>query len=291
MKAYLFPGQGTQFPGMGKALYNTHPIAKAVFEAANDWLGLRITDIMFNGTPTELQATYKAQLAVFLYGIAAVRTTPNFLPQMVAGHSLGEYTALVASQVLTFEDGLRLVDTRARAMEAVCNSRSGTMAAILGLDPSRVAEICTDVDDVVVPANDNCPGQMVISGTTEAVRAAAKAAKAAGAKKVIFLQVGGGFHSPLMVPASQELAQSIESTRFRAGICPIYQNVSGQPITDPTILKAQLIQQLTAPVLWTQTLRNMIHDGATHFMTYGPGHVLEGLVRKIDASVRVSSMG
>ncbi|MEM9417321.1 MAG: ACP S-malonyltransferase [Bacteroidota bacterium] len=290
MNAYLFPGQGAQFPGMGKDLYNSSPQARALFEKANDHLGFRITDIMFEGTPEELQQTQVTQPAIFLHSVVLAKTAPHFQPAMVAGHSLGELSALVACQVLTFEAGLQLVAQRAQAMQAACELATGSMAAILGLRDDIVEKVCESIDALVGPANYNCPGQLVISGTEHGVTLACEALKAAGAKRAIMLPVGGGFHSPLMEPAQEQLAQAIAQVQFQPGICPIYQNVTAAPVVDPEVIQANLIQQLTAPVRWTQTIQQMIQAGAQHFIECGPGQVLQGLVKKIDATVATSAI-
>lgn len=290
MKAYLFPGQGAQFLGMGQDLYERNTKAQELFEASNHVLGFRITDVMFGGTAEALQLTHITQPAIFLHSVILAKTTPEFQPSLVAGHSLGEFSALVASQVLTLEDGLRLVAARAKAMQTACELRPGTMAAIIGLTDDKVSALCATIDEVVAPANYNCPGQLVISGTLRGVELAAEALRAAGAKKVVPLKVGGGFHSSLMEPAREQLAHTIARTKFHQGICPIYQNVSASSVTDPEVIKVQLIKQLTSPVLWTQTIQQMIQDGATHFAACGPGKVLQGLVKKIDPTVAISAL-
>lgn len=283
--AYLFPGQGVQFPGMGKDLYDHHLEAKDLFETANELLGFRITDVMFEGTPEALQRTQVTQPAIFLHSVVLSRTMPHFQPAMVAGHSLGELSALVASQVLTFEAGLQLVAQRAAAMQAACTQAPGTMAAILGLSDETVEQVCAGIQESVTPANYNCPGQLVISGTHVGVAQACELLQAAGARRVIRLAVGGAFHTALMAPAREQLAKAIASTPFQRGICPIYQNVDAKPTTAPDAIKANLIQQLTAPVRWTQTIQRMIQDGAQQFVECGPGKVMQGLVKKIDATV------
>ena len=289
-KAFVFPGQGAQFPGMGKDLYEATPAAREMFEAANGILGFRITDIMFGGTPDELKQTAVTQPAVFLHSVILAHSLGEaFRPDMVAGHSLGEFSALVAAGALGFEDGLRLVAIRARAMQKACEVQPSTMAAVLALDDQRVEEICAATPGVVVAANYNCPGQLVISGSIEAVDAACEAMKAAGAKRALRLPVGGAFHSPLMEPARVELAEGIAAAPFREPVCPVYQNVDARPYTDPAKIRENLIAQLTSPVRWTQTVRNMVADGATEFVELGPGNVLAGLISKIDGGVSVSS--
>ena len=291
MKAFVFPGQGAQFVGMGKDLYEQSAEAKEMFEKANEILGFRITDLMFDGTEEDLKQTKVTQPAVFLHSVILSKVIGDeFKPDMVAGHSLGELSALTAAGALSFEDGLRLVSARARAMQKACEAKPSTMAAIIALPDEKVEEICAATEGVVVAANYNCPGQIVISGEIEAINKACEAAKAAGAKRALPLKVGGAFHSPLMEPARQELAEAIAATEFHAPVCPVYQNVDALPHTDPAEIKANLIAQLTAPVRWTQTVRNMIADGATEFVELGPGKVLQGLVAKIDPSVAVSGM-
>lgn len=290
MKAYIFPGQGAQFAGMGMDLHQNAPAAKALFEQANEILGFRITDVMFGGTDDELKQTDVTQPAIFLHSIILAKVADNFRPDMVAGHSLGEFSALVANGTLSFEDGLRLVARRAKAMQEACERQPSTMAAILGLDDRTVEEICASVDDdIVVPANYNCPGQLVISGTVRGVEIACEKLKAAGAKRALVLAVGGAFHSPLMEPARAELAEAIEKTPFHAPRCPVYQNVTALPSTDTETIKRNLIAQLTAPVRWTQSVQNMITGGATHFTECGPGKVLQGLVKKINAAMETES--
>lgn len=281
--AYVFPGQGAQFVGMGKDLYETHPQAKELFEKANEILGFRITDIMFAGTDEELKQTKVTQPAVFLHSvIRALCLGDEFQPDMVAGHSLGEFSALVASGALRFEDGLRLVSQRAQAMQAACEQNPGTMAAILGLPDTQVVEVLSTISEgVVIAANFNCPGQLVISGDIAAVDAACEALKAAGAKRALRLNVGGAFHSPLMEPARAKLAEAIEATDFHAPRCPIYQNVPASAVTDTAEIKKNLIAQLTAPVRWTESVQAMVADGAEAFIEVGPGAVLQGLVKKI----------
>ena len=282
MKAYVFPGQGAQFTGMGKDLYEQSPVAKALFEKANEILGFRITDIMFNGTAEELKETKVTQPAVFLHSVILAKTLTDFVPEMVAGHSLGEFSALVANGTLSFEDGLRLVSQRAMAMQKACELAPSTMAAVLGLDDAIVEQICAETEGVVVAANYNCPGQLVISGAVPAVEAACEALKAAGARRALILPVGGAFHSPMMEPAREELAAAIEATVFSTPSCPVYQNVTASAVADPTEIKKNLIIQLTAPVKWTQSVQQMIADGATSFTEVGPGKVLAGLINKID---------
>lgn len=286
MKAFVFPGQGAQFVGMGKDLYEGSAEAKEMFEKANDILGFRITDLMFDGTEDDLKQTKVTQPAVFLHSVILAKTLgEEFKPAMVAGHSLGEFSALTAAGALKFEDALKLVSARARAMQKACEIKPSTMAAVLALPDEKVEEICNGIDGVVVAANYNCPGQVVISGEVEAVNAACEAAKAAGAKRALVLKVGGGFHSPMMEPARQELAEAIAATEFSAPVCPVYQNVDARPHTDPEEIKQNLIAQLTAPVRWTQSVQNMIADGATEFISVGPGSVLSGLISKISRDV------
>ncbi|WP_192345951.1 ACP S-malonyltransferase [Algoriphagus sp. Y33] len=291
MKAFVFPGQGAQFPGMGKALYEENTQAKELFERANEILGFRITDIMFEGTAEELKQTNVTQPAVFLHSVILAKTTPNFAPDMVAGHSLGELSALVANGTLAFEDGLKLVYQRALAMQEACEINPSTMAAILGLADEKVEEICAGItDEVVVPANYNCPGQLVISGSNKGVQIACEKMKEAGAKRAVLLPVGGAFHSPLMEPAREKLQTAIEATAFHTPSCPVYQNVSTTAVTDVAEIKANLIAQLTAPVKWTQSVQNMVADGATEFVECGPGKVLQGLVKKIHPEAEVSGL-
>ena len=288
-KAYVFPGQGSQFPGMGKDLYEQHASAKAMFDRANDILGFDITDIMFNGTEEALKQTKVTQPAIFLHSVILASTLTDFAPDMVAGHSLGEFSALVANKCLSFEDGLMLVSKRALAMQRACEMQPSTMAAVLGLADEVVERICAETDGVVVAANYNCPGQLVISGEVSAVNAACEALKAAGAKRALLLPVGGAFHSPLMEPARVELSAAIEATEFKNPVCPIYQNVSASAIVDPDTIKQNLLIQLTAPVKWAQSVMQMTNDGATHFIEVGPGKVLQGLVKKISPTAEVAS--
>ena len=290
MKAYVFPGQGAQFTGMGKDLYDNSPLAKELFEKANEILGFRITDIMFEGTAEQLKETKVTQPAIFLHSVILAKTLgSDFTPDMVAGHSLGEFSALVANGSLSFEDGLRLVSKRALAMQKACEAKPSTMAAVLGLDDKIVEDVCASIDGVVVAANYNCPGQLVISGETTAVEKACEAMKAAGAKRALLLPVGGAFHSPMMEPAREELAAAIEATTFSQGSCPVYQNVTATAITDAAEIKKNLITQLTAPVRWTQSVQKMIADGADLFIEVGPGNVLQGLVKKINKEVSTAS--
>ena len=281
MKAYIFPGQGSQFPGMAKELYENDALAREMFERANGILGFRITDIMFEGTAEQLKQTKVTQPAIFLHSVILAKCSPDFCPDMVAGHSLGEFSALVAAGALDFEDGLRLVSIRARAMQKACEANPGAMAAILALPADKVEAICAETEGTVVPANYNCEGQIVISGSCDAVAAASEKMKAAGAKRALLLPVGGAFHSPLMQPAAEELAEGIASVEFRQPVCPVYQNVTALPTTDPAEIRRNLLAQLTAPVRWTQTVLNMAADGADEFVETGPGKVLQGLVSKI----------
>ena len=287
--AFVFPGQGAQFVGMGKDLYENDARAKEMFEKANDILGFRITDLMFNGTEEDLRQTKVTQPAIFLHSVILAKTLGDeFRPDMVAGHSLGEFSALVAAGALSFEDGLKLVSKRAMAMQKACELQPSTMAAVLALPDEKVEEICAEIDDIVAPANYNCQGQLVISGTIEGVDKACEKLLAAGAKRALKLKVGGAFHSPLMQPAQEELAEAIEAAQFSTPVCPVYQNVDGKPHTDPKEIKENLVKQLTAPVRWTQDVEAMIADGATEFIELGPGSVLQGLVKKINREVATS---
>ncbi len=282
-KAYVFPGQGSQFPGMAKALYEGNAKGKELLEKANDILGFRITDIMFEGTPDDLKATRVTQPAIFLHSVVLAKCYEGFRPDMVAGHSLGEFSALATAEAISFEDALRLVYIRATQMQLCCEKVPGTMAAIVGLPDEKVEEICSSCEGIVIPANYNCGGQVVISGEKTAVEQACEKAKAEGAKRALPLAVSGAFHSPLMEPARVELGKAIEETRIVEPICPIYQNVSAQAVTDPLTIKKNLLAQLTSPVRWTQSVRNMLADGADYFMEIGPGTVLQGLVKRISA--------
>ncbi len=291
MKAYVFPGQGAQFVGMGKDLYENSAEAREMFEKANDILGFRITDLMFSGTDEDLKQTKVTQPAIFLHSVILAKTMgAKFQPDMVAGHSLGEFSALVTAGALSFEDGLTLVSKRAMAMQKACEMNPSTMAAIVGMDDKTVEEVCAGISDVVVPANYNCPGQLVISGSNAGIDEACKQLTERGAKRALKLQVGGAFHSPLMEPARAELAEAINMAPFKTPICPVYQNVNALPFTDATEIKKNLISQLTAPVRWTQTAENMIKDGATLFTEVGPGKVLQGLVKKVDKDMEVAGV-
>lgn len=291
MKAYIFPGQGAQFSGMGKDLYEAFPLAQRLFEQANDILGFSITDIMFEGAAEDLKQTKVTQPAIFLHSVILSKVLGDaFQPDMVAGHSLGEFSALVANGALSFEDGLVLVSKRAAAMQKACELRPSTMAAVLGLEDAKVESICSEIPGVVVPANYNCPGQLVISGEIEAVNLACDTLKEAGARRALVLPVGGAFHSPLMQPAREELAAAIEETKFSNPVCPVYQNVTTTGVTDTEEIKNNLIAQLTAPVKWTQSIRQMIADGASEFIEVGPGKVLQGLVRKVDSQALAHSV-
>jgi [acyl-carrier-protein] S-malonyltransferase len=292
--AFVFPGQGSQFSGMGKNLYESNEAAKALFEKANEIVGFRISDIMFEGTDEQLKQTNVTQPAVFIHSVIAYLTTEHTTPDMVAGHSLGEFSALVANQTLSFEDALRLVSIRAKAMQAACEIQPSTMAAVLALADDKVEEICASVaadsGEVVVPANYNCPGQLVISGSVKGIEIACEQMKAAGAKRALVLPVGGAFHSPLMEPAKIELAAAIEATTFNSPICPVYQNVTASAVTDPAQIKANLIAQLTGAVKWTQSVEAMVADGATNFTEFGPGKVLQGLVQKVNKEAIVTGV-
>lgn len=290
MKAYGFPGQGAQFVGMGQDLYDRFPVAKEMFEEANQILGFRITDLMFAGTEEDLRQTRVTQPAIFLHSVILAKVLgASFAPDMVAGHSLGEFSALTAVGALSFADGLRLVAARAVAMQKACEMAPSTMAAIIGLDDNKIEEICAAIDDIVVPANYNCPGQLVISGSVEGINIACERIKAAGAKRALPLKVGGAFHSPLMEPAREELAKAIAATPVAAPAAPVYQNVDARPYTDPARIKENLIMQLTSPVRWTQISQNMVADGMTEFVEVGPGKVLQGLVSKVSKEVATSS--
>jgi [acyl-carrier-protein] S-malonyltransferase len=290
MKAYIFPGQGAQFPGMGKDLYEQSDKARELFEKANNILGFRITDVMFDGTAEDLVQTNVTQPAIFLHSvILAAVLGDSFKPEMVAGHSLGEFSALVAAGALSFDDGLRLVAARANAMQKACERQESTMAAVLGLDDFTVEDICQRVSDVVVPANYNCPGQLVISGSIAGIENAAELLSAAGAKRVLKLNVGGAFHSPLMESARVELEAAIVATEINEPVCPVYQNIDAKPYIDPALIKQNLIAQLTGAVRWTQTVKHMLEDGATSFTEVGPGNVLQGLVKKVDRAIETSS--
>jgi [acyl-carrier-protein] S-malonyltransferase len=290
MKAYVFPGQGSQFTGMANDIYERNAKAKALLDQANDILGFSITNIMFSGSADELKQTKVTQPAIFIHSVALALSTDSFAPDMVAGHSLGEFSALVANRTLSYEDGLKLVYKRATAMQRACEINPSTMAAILGLDDNVVEEICASISDIVVAANYNCPGQLVISGSMKGIEIACEKLKAAGAKRALPLQVGGAFHSPLMEPAREELAAAIENTTFNQPICPVYQNVNAQPATDIEVIKKNLRDQLTSPVRWTQSVQQMTKDGAKTYIECGPGKVLQGLVKKISPEVEAMSL-
>lgn len=291
MTAYVFPGQGAQFVGMGKDLYDNNAEARTLFEKANEILGFRITDMMFDGTEDDLKQTKVTQPAIFLHSVLLAKSLGDkFRPSMVAGHSLGEFSALVAAGAMSFEDGLKLVSKRAQAMQKACEATPSTMAAVLALPDEKVEEVCAGIEGVVAPANYNCPGQVVISGELTAIDKACEALKAAGAKRALKLKVGGAFHSPLMEPARAELAEAINATEFKTPICPVYQNVDGKPHTDPVEIKENLIKQLTSPVRWTYDVQAMVKDGATEFVELGPGAVLQGLIKKIAPEVEVSGL-
>ncbi len=290
MKAYVFPGQGAQFVGMGKDLYDNSELAKELFEKANEILGFRITDLMFSGTDEDLKQTKVTQPAIFLHSVILAKTLgDDFKPEMVAGHSLGEFSALVANGALSFEDGLKLVSQRALAMQKACEAEPSTMAAIIGLEDELVEEVCKDITDIVVPANYNSPGQIVISGSINGIDKACEILTEKGAKRAIKLPVGGAFHSPLMEPAKVELAAAINNTTFSEPICPVYQNVNAAPTTSPEEIKQNLVSQLTAPVKWTQTVKNMMADNASSFTEVGPGKVLQGLIKKVDRKMPTES--
>ncbi len=291
MKAYVFPGQGSQYPGMGKDLYEKYPLARELFEKANSIIGFRISDIMFNGSEDDLRQTKVTQPAIFLHSVIITSVLgDSFAPDMVAGHSLGEFSALVANRTLTFEDGLKLVFARATAMQKACEMNPSTMAAVLGLDDNIVEEVCAGFNGAVVPANYNSPGQIVISGANEAIDKAIEILKSRGAKRALKLSVGGAFHSPLMEPARKELEEAINNTLFRKSVCPVYQNVNAKPSTDPEEIKTNLVMQLTSPVRWSQTVTNMTKAGATSFIEAGPGNVLQGLIKKINRDAVTGSI-
>lgn len=290
-KAYVFPGQGSQFPGMAKPLYEQNAKGRELLERANEILDFRITDIMFEGTPEDLKATRVTQPAIFLHSVVLAKCLPDFAPDMVAGHSLGEFSALAAADAIDFEDALQLVHIRATEMQKCCEQVPGTMAAVIGLPDTKVEEICASCNGIVIPANYNCDGQIVISGEKTAVEEACEKAKAAGAKRALPLPVGGAFHSPLMEPARIELGKAIEATKIVRPACPVYQNVSAQPVTDPAVIKKNLLAQLTSPVRWTQSVKNMLADGADSFMEIGPGTVLQGLVKRISGEAEIQIEG
>ena len=290
MTAYVYPGQGAQFPGMGKELFENNSVAKKIFGDANDILGFKITDIMFEGSAEDLKQTKVTQPAIFLHSVVLSEVEQSFNPDMVAGHSLGEFSALVANKALTLEDGLRLVSKRAEAMQKACEANPSTMAAILGLEDDVVERICSEIDEIVVPANYNCPGQLVISGSNEGIAIACEKLLEAGARRALPLQVGGAFHSPLMEPAREELAEAIESTQFNDPVCPVYQNATALPASDVELIKKNLVAQLTSPVRWTQSVQKMVEDGAVNFIESGPGKVLQGLVKKIHREAEVSGL-
>lgn len=293
MKAYVFPGQGAQFPGMGKELYSSNPRAKSLFERANEILGFKITKIMFGGSAEDLRQTKVTQPAVFLHSVITATCMDNFEPEMTAGHSLGEFSALVAAGALKFEDALRLVSIRAMAMQQACEANPGTMAAVIGLDNKTIEDVCAQTEGIVVPANYNCPGQLVISGENAAIDRACEALKAAGAKRALKLAVGGAFHSPLMEPAAAKLAEAIGRTYFHEPFCPVYQNVDAQPTMEPEKIRENLLRQLTSPVRWAQIVENMLADGATSFTEVGPGTVLAGLIKKTapEGAAEIESVG
>ncbi|MFA8433744.1 MAG: ACP S-malonyltransferase [Marinifilaceae bacterium] len=291
MKAYVFPGQGAQFVGMGKDLYENSPLAKELFDKANEILGFNITELMFNGTDEDLKQTKVTQPAIFLHSVILAKTLgDDFKPEMVAGHSLGEFSALVANGALSFEDGLKLVSQRAMAMQKACEIEPSTMAAIIGLADEVVEATCAEIEEVVVPANFNCPGQLVISGSMKGIEIACEKLKEKGAKRALPLKVGGAFHSPLMEPARVELEEAINNTTFAQPTCPVYQNVDAKPVSDPEVIKKNLVAQLTAPVRWTQIMQNMIADGASSFTEVGPGKVIQGLVKKVDRKMETAGI-
>ena len=289
MKAYVFPGQGAQYVGMGKDLYDKSQTGKELFEQANDILGFSITDVMFNGTDEDLKQTKVTQPAIFLHSVILAKTIKGFQPDMVAGHSLGEFSALVANGALSFEDGLKLVSKRAEAMQKACEAEPSTMAAVMGLQNDVVEQVCDQIEEVVVPANYNSPGQIVISGSMQGIDKAVELLKEKGAKRAVKLKVGGAFHSPLMDPAKQELEKAISETHFSKPVCPVYQNATAEPSDDPETIKANLIKQLTSPVKWTQTVEKMLEDGAQSFTEVGPGKVLQGLIKKVDRKIPTES--